>query len=135
MVRGKLPGTFISTAQRSGTAPSPISRAEAAGKSLTRSGVQVKMTETKSWGVSWFLANKLVINSITAVRISCCESTSICIAPRIARKLIGRFYLSHREFVDIYEAFYRFIKKAISHSVENIDIGRGISSSGINIDK
>ncbi len=32
MVLGKLPGTAISTAQRRGISPSPISLAEAAGK-------------------------------------------------------------------------------------------------------
>jgi hypothetical protein len=69
-VRGKLPGTFISTAQRRGTAPNPISRAEAAGKSLTRSGVQVKITETRSSAVNPFFAIRVVINSITALRIS-----------------------------------------------------------------
>jgi hypothetical protein len=45
IVLGRLVGTAISTAQIKGTFSRPMALAEAAGKSLTRSGVQVKSRE------------------------------------------------------------------------------------------
>ena len=46
--RGSAPATSISCAHSSGTSPRPTVRAAAAGNSLVRSGVAVKMTEIRS---------------------------------------------------------------------------------------
>ena len=76
------PGTAISAAQSSGTAPNPISRMAVAGKMLVTSGVAVKSTLTMSSST----------NSLRAMisRISSCErsvtwaavSASTVVAPR-----------------------------------------------------
>jgi hypothetical protein len=77
MVLGKLPGTAISTAHNRGTISRPMLRAEAAGKSEIKSGVQVKRTEIKSAGLSWFDSKIFERSSTTPAFINAGSSASI----------------------------------------------------------
>ena len=92
MVLGKLPGTAISTAQRRGISPNPISLAEAAGKLEVKSCVQVKITEIRSSTAKLFERKISPISSMTASFISAGESLPSCVAPLIALTAIGRVY-------------------------------------------
>jgi hypothetical protein len=66
IVRGRAPGTSISTEQIKGVFAKPTDRAAAAGKAELRSGLEVKRTEITSSGVSEFTARISRINSWVA---------------------------------------------------------------------
>ena len=92
IVLGRLPGTGISLEQSKGISPSPIARAEAAGKSEVRSSVTVNMTEIKSSTLRAFDLSISSMSSTTATPISWASSRSTWVAPLIALTNTGGFY-------------------------------------------
>ncbi len=95
MHSGMAPGTGISAAHRSGTAPKPISRMAVAGKVLVTSPVAVKRMLTMSSSAS-------PLRSISS-RMSSCEravtcstvSASTVVAPRRPRTMRAAAMAGH----------------------------------------
>src|SRR3954447_20201439 len=81
MTRGSAPGTSISRAQSSGTAPRPRRLAASAGKAAFRSSVQVKRQLTRSSGRSELRSSSSRTSSSVAPRIASASFSSTVIAP------------------------------------------------------
>src|SRR5580704_3264337 len=82
MHRGMEPGTAISAAHSSGTAPNPISRTAVAGKVLVTSAVAVNSTETMSSSTSSLRAMISRISSWERSVTWATVSSSTVVAPR-----------------------------------------------------
>ena len=89
------PGTGTSRAHSSGTRSKPRPRAATAGNSASRSSVSVKMQLTTSSGPMSLRAMISRMSSSVAARMAGAWLASTVVAPRRAKRRIGRHHASH----------------------------------------